>query len=84
MLTLWTSGTAVNFGNLKGGFPAAAELSRQLLERLNRIESISLAADAVNRYPGIKYSALAVAGSLDAFIAACEWFVGEMGRSQNN
>ena len=77
---VWTSGgISINFAALQRKQPFASDAKRRnLLERLNAIQGISLAHSDINRELGIRLDDLRQDAALAAFLEAFDWAVAEI------
>jgi hypothetical protein len=80
VIAVWTYGKIyIQFYRMKNRPPFDDEQKRsELCNRLNRIQGVSLSADAVNREPYILLSTLTNEASLTDFLAALQWYVNEV------
>lgn len=62
---------------LKGPFESE-EKRRELLERLNKIDGISLPPDSITLRPAIPMVALSGGARVDSFLRVMDWLVGEL------
>jgi hypothetical protein len=76
-VVVWTYGTIeVQFQHMQIRPPFdAPEMRRELLNRLNAIQGVSLPDDSLSRRPGFPMNGLASEGCLDQFLDTLDWFV---------
>jgi hypothetical protein len=75
-IAIWTYGLIeIRFQYLLKGPLGSEEKRREFLERLNRVDGISLPAASITRRPSIRMAVLSGEARLTSFIAVMDWLV---------
>jgi hypothetical protein len=82
-IAVWTYGTVeILFKWMRKKQPFDTESKRrELREKLNAIQDVSIPEDGIERRPNVSLQVLTVPGALDRFLEVLDWVVNEI-RSQ--